>query len=61
MADDAASHYDFNHHLYGSSNRKVPGFFKDELNSVPMQEFVGCIQNAMPFSVSRIYKLFTVQ
>ena len=26
---------------YDESNRKALGFFKDELNSVPMQEFVG--------------------
>ena len=46
MADDAATKYDFseyprNHPLYVTSNRKALGFFKDELNSVPMQEFVG--------------------
>ena len=46
MGDDAASRYDFNeypldHPLYGTSNRKALGFFKDELNSVPMREFVG--------------------
>ena len=27
--------------LYDTSNSKALGFFKDELNSVPMQEFVG--------------------
>ena len=46
MADDAASRYEFmeyllNHPLYDTSNRKALGFFKDELNSVPMREFVG--------------------
>ena len=46
MADDAASRYDFseyllNHPLYDTSNRKALGFFKDELNSVHMREFVG--------------------
>ena len=46
MADDAATKYDFSeypldHPLYNTSNRKALGFFKDELNSVPMEEFVG--------------------
>ena len=46
MAEDPATHYDFseyplNHPLYGAMNRKAIGFFKDELNSVPMQKFVG--------------------
>ena len=43
---DAASRCDFNeydldHPLYDTSNHKALGFFKDELNSVPMREFVG--------------------
>ena len=46
MVEDAASKYDFseyplNHPLYDSSNRKTLGYFKDELNSVPMEKFVG--------------------
>ena len=46
MADDAVSRYYFSdypldHPLYDISNRKALGFFEDELNSVPMQEFVG--------------------
>ena len=46
MVDDAASQYDFSvypldHSLYDTSNRKALGFFKDELSSVPMREFVG--------------------
>ena len=46
MASDAAPRYDFsaypeNHPLYDTSNRKALGFFKDELNSIPMKEFVG--------------------
>ena len=46
MASDADTRYDFseyplNHPLYDESNRKALGFFKDELNSVPLQEFVG--------------------
>ena len=46
MADDTASRYDFSeyplgHPLYDTSNRKALGFFKDELNSVPMREFDG--------------------
>ena len=46
MATDAADRYDFSEHpldrpLYDASNRKAHGFFKDELNSVPMREFVG--------------------
>ena len=45
MAVDAADRYDFSeypldHPLYNTSNRKALGFFKDELNSVPMREFV---------------------
>ena len=46
MAEDAATHYDFSeypldHPLYSAKNRKAIGFFKDELNSVPMRRFVG--------------------
>ena len=46
MADDAASRYDFSeypldHTLHDTSNHKALGFFKDELNSVPIREFVG--------------------
>ena len=46
MASDAATKYDFseypiNHTLYDTSNRKAIGFFKDELNSIPMKDFVG--------------------
>ena len=46
MGDDAASRYDFSeypldHPLYDTSNRKTLEFFKYELNSVPMREFVG--------------------
>ena len=52
MVDEAASRYDFSEYpLDHPSNRKALGFFKDELNSVPMREFVGLRQNAMPFSV----------
>ena len=35
------SEYSLDHLLYDTSNRKTLGFFKDELNSVPMREFVG--------------------
>ena len=46
MVTNAADRYDFSeypldHPLYDTSNRKALGFFKDELNSVPIQEFVG--------------------
>ena len=46
MAIDASEKYDFSeypvdHPLYDTSNRKALGYFKDELNSVPMEEFVG--------------------
>ena len=46
MAGDAATHYDFSeypldHPLYSAMNRKAIGFFKDERNSVSMQQFVG--------------------
>ena len=41
MAPDAATRYDFSeypldHPLYNTSNREALGFFKDELNSIPM-------------------------
>ena len=46
MAKDTANRYDFSeypldHPLYSATNRKALGYFKDELNSVPMQQFVG--------------------
>ena len=46
MAVDADSNYDFSeypkdHPLYSTSNKKALGCFKDELNSVPKEEFVG--------------------
>ena len=46
MATDAADRYDFSeypldHPLYDTYNHKALGFFKDELNSVSTQEFVG--------------------
>ena len=31
------------HPLYDNKNKKVIGKFKDELNSVPLQEFAGCL------------------
>ena len=41
MVEDAATHYDFSeypldHPPYSDMNRKAIGFFKDELNSVPI-------------------------
>ena len=43
MASDADdfSEYPLDHPLYNTSNRKALGFFKVELNSIPMREFVG--------------------
>ena len=46
MATDAADRYDFIEYpldppLFDVSNCKALGFFKDELNSVSMQKFVG--------------------
>ena len=42
MAEDASTHYDFSEYpLYSAMNRKAIGFFKEELNSVPMQQLVG--------------------
>ena len=46
LASDAATRYDFSdyplhHPLYNITNRKAPGFFKDELNTIPIREFVG--------------------
>ena len=48
------THYDFSeypldHHLYSAVNHKAIGFFKDELNSVPMQQFVGLRPKCYPF------------
>ena len=45
MAKDTAtrhdfSEYPFNHSLSSATNRKALGFFKDELNCMPMQQFV---------------------
>ena len=46
MAEDAATHYNFSeypfdHPLYSDMISKALGLFKDVLNSVPMQQFVG--------------------
>ena len=35
------SEYPFNHHLYSTANKKVIGKFKDELNGMTLEEFVG--------------------
>ena len=56
MAVDDANRYDFSkypldHPLYDTSNRKALGFFKDELNSIPMQEFVGLRPKCYAFRV----------
>ena len=45
MRQDARTKYDFSdyprdHHLYDDCNRKKIGFFKDELNSIPLEEVV---------------------
>ena len=45
MVEDAATHYDFSEYprdqpLYSDMNHKAIGFFKDELNSVIMQQIV---------------------
>ena len=58
MAVDAANRYDFseyplNHPLHNTSNRKVLGFFKDELNSVPMREFIGLQPKCYCFPLHR--------
>ena len=54
MASDAATRYDFSeypldHPRYNTSNRKALGFFKDELNSIPMLEFVGLRRKCYAF------------
>ena len=46
MAADVSDRYDFSeypldHPLYSDSNRKALGFFKDELNCIQMEEFIG--------------------
>ena len=57
MAEDASKKYDFSeyplsHHLYNTSNKNKLGFFKDELNSVPMEEFcMGSDPSATPSNV----------
>ena len=56
VIDDAASRYDFSEYpldlpLYDTSNRKALGFFKNELNSSPMQEFVGLRPKCYAFLV----------
>ena len=35
------SEYPFEHPLYSTENKKVIGKMKDELNSIPLQEFIG--------------------
>ena len=55
MATDASQRYDFSeypydHPLYDASNRKALGYFKNELNSIPMEE-LACVSNAMPSCV----------
>ena len=58
MDDDAATKYDFSdypldHPLYNTSNLKALGFFKDGMNSVPMEEFVGLRPKCFCFSLYR--------
>ena len=48
-AKDDFSEYPINHPLYDTSNCKALGFFKDELNSIPMKEFVGLILKCYAF------------
>ena len=57
MADDSASRYDLSeypldHPLYDLSNRKALGFFKNELHSVSMREFVRLCPNLSAVKVS---------
>ena len=37
------SDYPFEHPMYDVTNRKVIGKFKDEMNGIGLQEFVGCL------------------
>ena len=37
------SDYPFDHPLYSTANKKIIGKFKDELNSIHLQEFVGVL------------------
>ena len=58
MAEDAASRYDFSeyafdHPLYSAVNRKALGYFKDRLNAVPMQQFVGLRPKYYAFRCTR--------
>ena len=56
MAVDADSKYDYSenpkdHPLYSTSNKKALGYFKDELNSVSMEEFVGLMPKCYPIKM----------
>ena len=64
MAEDAVSRYDFSeypfdHPLYSATNRKALGFFEAELNSVPIQQFVGMrVRTSCEGRVPTFYTLF---
>ena len=62
MGEDSAnrygfSEYHFDHPLCSAMNRKTLGFFKDELNSVPMQQFVGLRPKCYASSTSELDNL----
>ena len=66
MAEDASKKYDFSeyplsHHLYNTSNKRNLGFFKDELNSVPMEEFVGLRPKCYAFKCTGKVEKSTLQ
>jgi hypothetical protein len=43
MSEFDLSDYPLDHPLYNVENKKVIGKFKDEMNSVALEEFVGCL------------------
>ena len=61
MAVDAANRYEFSEYPLHTSNRKALGFFKDELNSIPMREFVGLRPKCYAFHCTGKVKTNIVQ
>ena len=61
-ADEYAfSEYPKDHHLYSTSNKKALGYFKDELDSVSMEEFVGLRHKCYAFKCTGKVEKNTLQ